>query len=177
MSTYFKDVPGYIKFIAVIDRENNPVLFFNFHAPTTELSYQLAVFASLDLFKNKNESVNDNTTASTTSTTVTAVTGVTSLNDEYKGLLMPLYEYEEDLGVYGYVGNNGMKICVIKKLEKENGASETKMQVICKEIYMKHNKLLLNPFYDKNEFNNVNSVQREQFSLSVLDYITQNQIL
>ena len=24
MSTYFKDVPGYIKFIALIDRENNP---------------------------------------------------------------------------------------------------------------------------------------------------------
>ena len=167
MSTYFKDVPGYIKFIALIDRENNPVLFFNFHTRTTELSYQLATFASLDLFKNKNENENDNTQP----------TASTAVNDEYKGLLMPLYEYEDDLGVYGYVGNNGMKICVIKKLEKENGSSETKMQVICKEIYMKYNKLLLNPFYDKNEFNNVNSVQREQFSLSVLDYITQNQIL
>ena len=166
MSTYFKEVHGYIKYIAVIDRENNPILFFNFHKQTLELSYQLAAFASLDLFKSKNECTNDNTSLSSS-----------AQNDEYKGLLMPLYEYEEDLGVYGYVGNNGMKICVIKKLEKENGSSETKMQVICKEMYMKYNKLLLNPFYDKNEFNNVHSIQREQFSLSVLDYITQNQIL
>ena len=141
-------------------------MFFNFHRQTLELSYQLATFASLDLFKCNNERANDNT-----------MTAVSVQGDEYKGLLMPLYEYEEDLGVYGYVGNNGMKICVVKKLEKENGSSETKMQVICKEIYMRYNKLLLNPFYDKNEFNNAQSTQREQFSLGVLDYIAQNQIL
>lgn len=134
-------------------------MFFNFHKEELELKYQLAMFASLDLVKIKME-MKDNED-----------------NGHYKGLLMPFYEFDIDLGVYGFEGNNGMKVLVIKRLEKENGSSEMKLQVICKEIYLKFNKLLLNPFYNKNEFLKTNSDQRLQFSNDIINFITQNQII
>ena len=49
--------------------------------------------------------------------------------------------------------------------------------MICKEIYSKFNKLLLNPFYDKKEFNLEKSNQRDNFAKGIIEMLLQNQII
>lgn len=67
---------------------------------------------------------------------------------EFLGLLLPLYEYEYDLGSYGYIGKNDIKIVIIKKLEnKDNDYLDKKVHQIAKEIHTKYKNLLLNPFF------------------------------
>lgn len=90
---------------------------------------------------------------------------------------MPFYEFEQDLGTYGFIGNNGVKICVVKKIENQKFSSDKKLQMICKEIYAKFNKLLLNPFYDKKEFNLEKSSQRDNFAKGIIEMLLQNQII
>lgn len=102
---------------------------------------------------------------------------VKSQPEEHKGLLMPFYEFEQDIGTYGFIGNSGVKIVVIKKLENQKFSSDKKLQMICREIYSKFNKLLLNPFYDKREFNLEKSNQRDSFANGILDMMSQNQII
>lgn len=45
---------------------------------------------------------------------------------------MPFYEYEYDLGVYGFVGNNGIKITTLKKIE--NSIQETSSEIKLKQV-------------------------------------------
>lgn len=53
-----------------------------------------------------------------------------NVNEEYVGLLMPYYEFEYDIGVYGFIGNNGIKIILLKRIESsiQETASELKMK-------------------------------------------------
>jgi hypothetical protein len=45
---------------------------------------------------------------------------------------MPCYEYEYDTGIYGFVGNNGIKIATIKKIESsiQETSSEIKLKAV-----------------------------------------------
>lgn len=100
--------------------------------------------------------------------------------DEYLGLLMPCYEYEYDIGLYGFVGNNGIKIITLKKIENtiQETSSEIKLKSLCKEIHFKFIKLLLNPFYDKKEFfQEEDSNLRKTFANSLINLVKQYQII
>lgn len=48
---------------------------------------------------------------------------------------------------------------------------------MCTEIYLKFNKLLLNPFYDKKEFYKEESSLREKFSLIIKNLVVDSQII
>lgn len=45
---------------------------------------------------------------------------------------MPCYEYEYDTGIYGFVGNNGIKIITLKKIE--NSIQETSSEIKLKYV-------------------------------------------
>ena len=51
-------------------------------------------------------------------------------NEEFRGLLMPFYDFDEDLGTFGFIGNNGIKIIMIKKLEKEREKQRKENELI-----------------------------------------------
>jgi hypothetical protein len=55
-----------------------------------------------------------------------------NMQEEYLGLLMPCYEYEYDVGIYGFVGNNGIKIAAIKKIE--SSIQETSSEIKLKQV-------------------------------------------
>ena len=59
------------------------MVFFNFDKEEKELERQLQVFSSLEILEFKETN--------------------TKPRDEYYGLLMPLYEFESDLGAFAYV--------------------------------------------------------------------------
>lgn len=90
---------------------------------------------------------------------------------------MPFYEFDYDLGSYGFMGNNGYKIIVIKKLEHQDVSSDKKLSLICKDIYNRFIKLLLNPFYDKKIFSDLKSPLRDNFSKGIVNLLAQNQII
>ena len=54
------------------------------------------------------------------------------MNEEYVGLLMPYYEFEYDIGVYGFIGNNGIKIVLLKRIESsiQETAAELNMKTV-----------------------------------------------
>ena len=52
--------------------------------------------------------------------------------EEYLGLLMPFYEFDYDMGVYGFIGNNGIKIVCLKKIE--NNLQETSNDIKLKQV-------------------------------------------
>ena len=45
-------------------------------------------------------------------------------------MMMPCYDFEYDMGVYGFIGNNGLKISVIKKIENafQEASSDLKLK-------------------------------------------------
>ena len=45
---------------------------------------------------------------------------------------MPYYEFEYDIGVYGFIGNNGIKIVLLKRIESsiQETAAELKMKTV-----------------------------------------------
>jgi len=45
---------------------------------------------------------------------------------------MPYYEFEYDIGVYGFIGNNGIKIILLKRIESsiQETAAEIKMKTV-----------------------------------------------
>lgn len=92
---------------------------------------------------------------------------------------MPFYEFEYDLGVYGFIGNNGIKITTVKKIENsiQETSSEIKLKQLCKEIYSKFIKLLLNPFYDRKEFYMEQSQLRETFASNIINLVKNCQII
>ena len=61
---------------------------------------------------------------------------------------MPLYEYENDLGAYAYVGRDEIKLIMIKKL----GSNELTISPLLKSIHIKYNSVVLNPFFDSSMF-------------------------
>ena len=71
-------------------------MFFNFEEDDKELEHQYQIIAALEIIDYKMNLV--------------------TKSEKDLGLLMPLYEEEYDLGAYGYIGINGTKIIIIKKL-------------------------------------------------------------
>lgn len=61
---------------------------------------------------------------------------------------MPLYESENDLGAYAYVGRDEIKLIMIKKL----GSNELTISPLLKSIHIKYNSVVLNPFFDSSIF-------------------------
>lgn len=69
-------------------------------------------------------------------------------NGYYTGLLMPLFDMEKDLGVYGYIGNNEIKVLLIKNLEA-NDDSKKEIQKIMTNIHNNYSNMIMNPFFNK----------------------------
>jgi hypothetical protein len=69
-------------------------------------------------------------------------------NGYYTGLLMPLFDMEKDLGVYGYIGNNEIKVLLIKNLET-NDDSKKEIQKIMTNIHNNYSNMIMNPFFNK----------------------------
>ena len=57
-----------------------------------------------------------------------------NVNEEYVGLLMPYYEFEYDIGVYGFIGNNGIKIILLKRIE--SSIQETAADIKMKNVFI-----------------------------------------
>lgn len=101
------------------------MVFFNFDKEEKELERQLQVFASLEILEFKENN--------------------SKPRNEYYGLLMPLYEFESDLGAFAYVGKNEIKIIMITNLS----AQQNLVHQILKQILIKFSSLLLNPFFEQ----------------------------
>lgn len=45
-------------------------------------------------------------------------------------MMMPCYDFEFDMGVYGFIGNNGVRLSVVKKIENplNEASSEIKLK-------------------------------------------------
>ena len=112
------------------------MLFFNFSKEEKELDYQLQVYSSLEILYHKK-----NAAASSQKTT--------KVRKNYFGLLMPLYEFEYDLGSYGFVGTNDVKIILIKVLENTDlDVVNNILSAKLNEIHLKYSNLIINPFFD-----------------------------
>jgi hypothetical protein len=57
---------------------------------------------------------------------------------------MPFYEFEYDLGIYAFVGNNGIKILTLKKLE--NNIQETSSEIKLRQVKLIYSVMQRNPF-------------------------------
>ena len=111
-------------------------MFFNFDEKDKELEHQYQIIAALEIIDYKINSSNK--------------------NEQDLGLLMPLYENEYDLGAYGYIGTNGTRIILIKKLMSFEEDGENKnITNIFNGIYNAYSRLIMNPFFDKMELNNI----------------------
>ena len=111
-------------------------MFFNFDKKDKELEHQYQIIAALEIIDYKINSSNK--------------------NEQDLGLLMPLYENEYDLGAYGYIGTNGTRIILIKKLMSFEEDGENKnISNIFNGIYNAYSRLIMNPFFDKMELNNI----------------------
>lgn len=178
MKTYNYNIPGYIKYLGIIDRDvivdnlqNIPIILINLGEERKEVDYQMMVFSSLDFLEVRDFQKDSKI-----------------LTDDYIGLLMPFYDIEYDLASYGYVGNNGFKFVAIK-IEDHNSVQETSSEIKLKEVFplinqmfdQIHSKLinlLLNPFYDKKEFYSMeNSNFKDNYVKSLIEIIKKNQII
>jgi hypothetical protein len=111
-------------------------MFLNFENEEKELEHQYQIIASLEIIDYKINSSNK--------------------MEQDLGLLMPLFEEEYDLGAFGYIGINGTKIIIIKKLISFEEESENKnIKGIFQGIYNAYNKLIMNPFFNKDDLNDV----------------------
>ena len=110
-------------------------MFFNFEEDDKELEHQYQIIAALEIIDYKINSM--------------------SKNEQDLGLLMPLFEEEYDLGAYGFIGINGTKIIIIKKLISFDEDGENKnIKNIFHGIYNAYSKLIMNPFFDKMDLSN-----------------------
>ena len=116
-------------------------MFFNFEEDDKELEHQYQIISALEIINYKMNTV--------------------SKPEKDLGLLMPLYEEEYDLGAYGYIGINGTKIIIIKKLVsfEEDGENKSLKNVFV-GIYNAYSRLIMNPFFDKNELNSPDKVSK-----------------
>lgn len=109
-------------------------MFLNFEGDDKELEHQYQVIAALEIVDYKISS--------------------SGKNEQDLGLLMPLYENEYDLGAYGYIGTNGTRIILIKKLSSFEEDGENKnIKNIFHGIYSAYSRLIMNPFFDKLDLN------------------------
>ena len=109
-------------------------MFLNFEEDDKELEHQYQIIASLEIIDYKKNTMNK--------------------NEQDLGLLMPLYDDEYDLGSYGYIGINGTKIIIIKKLTSfEEDGDYKSIRNVFQGIYNAYSKLIMNPFFDKNDLN------------------------
>lgn len=111
-------------------------MFLNFENEEKELEHQYQIIAALEIIDYKINSSNK--------------------MEQDLGLLMPLFEEEYDLGAFGYIGINGTKIIIIKKLISFEEENENKnIKGIFQGIYNAYNKLIMNPFFNKDDLNDV----------------------
>ena len=109
-------------------------MFFNFEEDDKELEYQYQIIAALEIIDYRINSMNK------------------TEND--LGLLMPLFDEEYDLGAYGYIGINGTKIIIIKKLVSFEEDGENKnIKNIFNVIYTAYSILIMNPCFNKIDLN------------------------
>ena len=117
-------------------------MFLNFEGDEKELEHQYQIIAALEIIDHKINSSNKS-------------------EQQDLGLLMPLYENEYDLGAYGYIGTNGTRIILIKKLLSFEEDGENKnITNIFSNIYKAYSKLIMNPFFDKSDLNNPSSTSK-----------------
>ena len=110
-------------------------MFLNFEDEEKELEHQYQIIAALEIIDYKINSSNK--------------------MEQDLGLLMPLFEEEYDLGAYGYIGINGTKIIIIKKLISfEEEGDNKNIKGIFQGIYNAYSRLIMNPFFDREELNN-----------------------
>jgi len=111
-------------------------MFLNFESEEKELEHQYQIIAALEIIDYKINTSNK--------------------MEQDLGLLMPLFEEEYDLGAFGYIGINGTKIIIIKKLISFEEESENKnIKGIFQGIYNAYSKLIMNPFFNKDDLNDV----------------------
>ena len=109
-------------------------MFLNFEDEEKELEHQYQIIATLEIIDYKMNTTNK--------------------TEQDLGLLMPLFEEEYDLGAYGYIGINGTKIIIIKKMIAFEEEGENKnIRKVFQGIYNAYAKLIMNPFFDRNELN------------------------
>ena len=107
-------------------------MFLNFENEEKELEHQYQIIAALEIIDYKINSSNK--------------------MDQDLGLLMPLFEEEYDLGAYGYIGINGTKIIIIKKLISfEEEGDNKNIKGIFQGIYNAYSRLIMNPFFEKDD--------------------------
>ena len=159
MSSINLSYKGDVKFISILDKDNNPIFFFNFDEEEKEIEHEYQIFASLEIFNYKidEDKITDN-------------------SNNFLGLLLPLYEDDNDLGSYGFKGSNNIKIILIKNLDMrdENLKNINNIEL---EIYEKYIKLIMNPFFDKSMLDeNINSNLKTKFFNDIEDIIKNNKI-
>ena len=111
-------------------------MFLNFEDEEKELEHQYQIIATLEIIDYKMNTTNK--------------------TEQDLGLLMPLFEEEYDLGAYGYIGINGTKIIIIKKMIAFEEEGENKnIRKVFQGIYNAYAKLIMNPFFDRNELNDI----------------------
>ena len=111
-------------------------MFLNFESEEKELEHQYQIIAALEIIDYKINSSNK--------------------MEQDLGLLMPLFEEEYDLGAFGYIGINGTKIIIIKKLISFEEEGENKnIKGIFQGIYNAYSKLIMNPFFNRDDLNDV----------------------
>ena len=109
-------------------------MFLNFEDEEKELEHQYQIIATLEIIDYKMNTTNK--------------------TEQDLGLLIPLFEEEYDLGAYGYIGINGTKIIIIKKMIAFEEEGENKnIRKVFQGIYNAYAKLIMNPFFDRNELN------------------------
>ena len=159
MSSINLSYRGDVKFISILDKDNNPIFFFNFDEEEKEIEHEYQIFASLEIFNYKidEDKITDN-------------------SNNFLGLLLPLYEDDNDLGSYGFKGSNNIKIILIKNLDmrEEHLKSINNIEL---EIYEKYIKLIMNPFFDKSMLDeNYNSNLKSKFFNDIEDIVKNNVI-
>ena len=92
-------------------------MFLNFENEEKELEHQYQIIAALEIIDYKINSSNK--------------------MEQDLGLLMPLFEEEYDLGAFGYIGINGTKIIIIKKLISFEEESENKIKCIDDKFHLR----------------------------------------
>ena len=110
-------------------------MFLNFEDEEKELEHQYQIIAALEIIDYK--------------------INTTNKTEQDLGLLMPLFEEEYDLGAYGYIVVNGTKIIIIKKMISfEEEGENNSIKGIFQGIYNTYSRLIMNPFFDREELNN-----------------------
>jgi len=157
MSSINLSYRGDVKFISILDKDNNPIFFFNFDEEEKEIEHEYQIFASLEIFNYKidEDKITDN-------------------SNNFLGLLLPLYEDDNDLGSYGFKGSNNIKIILIKNLDMREEYLKS-INTIELEIYEKYIKLIMNPFFDKSMLDeNINSNLKSKFFKDIEDIVKNN---